>query len=147
MDSYIHTSAYALYVAPSQIPAAGLGVYTRDFIARNQRIDEYTGTVCSSNYGGGYVVMASPGVYIDAKLLPRCYMAMINDCSYIAPQYVRKKKTRIDVTPAAYYSAAGTPLTINCEFQTDGTRVWVYSTTDIAPGSELFVSYGDAYWR
>jgi hypothetical protein len=146
---YYHSSPFKLYVAQSQIPSAGLGVFTSDFIPSGERIDEYKGDLCNRSYGGAYALLLDKHTLIDAADLPRCYMAMINDCSFIPKQYVRKKKRKIDVTPVAYYSATGIPLDINCEFQinTDTKQAFVYAICDIQPGTELFISYGPDYWR
>ena len=146
---YYHSSPFNLYVAQSQIPSAGLGVFTNDSILSGERIDEYKGELCNRDYGGAYALLLTKSALIDAASIPRCYMAMINDCSFIPKQYIRKKKRKIDVTPVAYYSATGIPLDINCEFQIDEDKkqAFIHAIRDIEPGSELFVSYGADYWR
>lgn len=145
--TYFHNSSFALRIAPSQIPGAGLGVYTDSPIPPNTLIDEYTGTY--KDHGGLYALNIKPGLFIDADVWPRPYMGIINDCSFIATKYKRKKGRRIDITPAAYYSTTGAPLQINCEFRVsaDEKKAWVYSTQAIPTGSELFVEYGDQYWK
>lgn len=146
-STFFHTSAHALRVAPSQIPDAGLGVYTDSPIAAGACVDEYTGVFKS--YGGAYTLQIRPGLNIDAAVWPRPYMAIINDCTYIAPKYKKRKSRKIDITPAAYYDAAGRVLTTNCEFRIspEEKRAWIYATHDIPAGSELFVSYGADYWK
>jgi hypothetical protein len=146
-NTYTHTSKYALRIAPSQIPGAGFGVFTDTEIPADSLIDEYTGTY--KDHGGLYALELGPKLYIDADVWPRCYMGIINDCSYIAPQYKRRKGRRIDITPGTYYDSKGQPLKINCEFRVSETekKAWVYSTTTIPTGSELFISYGDDYWK
>ena len=86
--------------------------------------------------------------YVDARDFPRCYMAMLNDCSHIAKQYVKKKKRKIDITPPAYYDTNNNVLVVNCEFVIDSVakRAFVYSVSEISSGSELFISYGPDYW-
>jgi hypothetical protein len=73
----------------------------------------------------------------------------IENVQYIATQYKRRKGRRIDITPGSYYDSKGQPLKINCEFRVSETdkKAWVYSTTTIPTGSELFISYGDDYWK
>lgn len=146
-NTYFHTSPFVLRLGPSQIPNAGFGVFTDSPIPAGARIDEYHGLV--RDHGGLYALQIYPGCTIDGSVWPRCYMAILNDCSYIAPQYIRRKKRRIDVTPAAYYDAAGTVLTVNCEFVVCETerRAFVHALVDIPVGAELFVSYGKEYWK
>ena len=147
MSQYFHNSIFDLYLEKSQIPNGGLGVFTRDVIPPNTLIDEYKGE--KSQFGGAYVLEISDTYCVDAREYPRCYMAMLNDCSFIAKQTVRKKKRRVDVTPAAYYSAENNPLEINCKFvfDTEHNRAYAYSIHEIKPNSELFVSYGEDYWK
>jgi hypothetical protein len=145
-QTYYHKSIYDLRLAQSQIPNAGLGVYTDSFIPANTLIDEYTGML--RDHGGLYALQLIPGLFIDASIWPRCYMGIINDCTYIASVYKKKKKKRIDMTPAAYYDASGKVLTSNCEFRVfpKEKKAYIYSIVDIPIGSELFISYGDEYW-
>ena len=94
IERYFHNSKYNLYLSKSQIPEAGLGVYTKDFIPARTYIDEYTGEVYSFNPGGFYVLELKPNYYIDANSYPRCYMGVINDCEFIAKKIIRKKKEK-----------------------------------------------------
>lgn len=146
-ESYFHTSPFSLRLAPSQIPHAGLGVFTDSNIPAGARIDEYCGML--RDHGGAYALEVRSGLVIDGGVWPRCYMAMLNDCSYIAPVYIRRKKRRIDVTPAVYYDASGRVLSVNCEFVVYASekRAYVHALVDIPAGAELFVAYGDDYWR
>lgn len=147
-ESYVHNSQFNLFIAPSQIPNAGLGVFTKDFIPANSLIDEYFGDIYSFNPGGGYVLELEPGHYIDARNYPRCYMGMINDCEFIPKKFIRKKKRKINVTPPAYYDKNNNKLITNCEFinKLSIKKSYVVSLIDIQPGSELFISYGSSYW-
>jgi hypothetical protein len=148
MSQYSHNSVFALYLEKSQIPNGGLGVFTKDAIPPNTFIDEYTGEKLRIG-GGAYVLEISDTCRVDARDYPRCYMAMLNDCSFIAKQTLRKKKRTVNVTPVAYYDAAHNPLEINCKFvlDVDNNRAYVYSVQEIKPNSELFVSYGEDYWK
>jgi SET domain-containing protein len=139
---YVYNSSYQLLIASSQIPNAGLGVFAREDISAGSMIDEYTGTVYTSKCNSSYVFEVRPDYYIDAQELPRCYMAMLNDCSFITSRITRRKKY-----PDAYYDSKGQKLVINCEFVVNEGRVFVHSVTDIPAGAELFVSYGDDYWK
>lgn len=147
-QEYYHTSKFNLYVKESNIPNAGLGVYTHDTIPKNTRIDEYKGVI-SRYTGGAYALELTNGYRIDARELPRCYMGMINDCSHIQPKFRRKKGRNVDITPAVYYDPSGNPLEINCEFVIcyEEQRAYVHSIRDIQPEQELFISYGKDYWK
>jgi hypothetical protein len=146
-DDYYHTSKHDLYLASSQIPNAGLGVYTRTAIPPNTLIDEYTGYVRTSKYGGPYVFEVDEECYIDARDFPRCYMGMVNDCSYVLRKVKRKKKRWVDVTPDGYYDKNNQKVVVNCKFAVEGKRAYVYSIQEIPPDSELFLSYGEDYWK
>ena len=75
-------------------------------------------------------------------------MGIINDCSYVAPVYKRKKGRKIDMTPDAYYDKEGNKLVVNCEFRVvpKEKKGYVYTLIDKLQGQELFISYGKDYW-
>jgi SET domain-containing protein len=148
-ESYFYNSIFNLYLSESQIPNAGLGVFTKDFIPTGSYIDEYSGDIYSFNPGGSYVLELEQNHYIDARNYPRCYMAMINDCEFIAKKIIKKKKKKIDVTPDTYYDKNNIKLITNCEFKNpiNEKKSLIYSSIDIMPGSELFISYGHDYWK
>jgi SET domain-containing protein len=149
INKYFHNSPYNLYLTNSQIPDSGLGVFTKDFIPAGSCIDEYSGDVYFFNPGGFYVLEVNEKYYIDANNYPRCFMAMINDCGFIAKKKIRKKKRKIDITPDAYYDKNNNKLVINCEFiiKPEEKKTFVYSLIDINKDSELFISYGTNYWN
>ena len=148
-EQYYHTSAFRLILRPSNIPNSGMGVFTEDAIPAQTCIDEYQGNICSANIRGAYVLQVGSDCNIDAWAFPRCYMGMINDCSFVFKQTIRKKKRRIDITPKSYCDSNNLPLCTNCEFSTDpqNKKAYVYSMVDIPAGSELFIAYGDEYWK
>jgi hypothetical protein len=120
-ETYFHHSSFSLEIRPSQIKNAGMGVYTSDAIPNRSFIDYYVGDLYKSPMSN-YFIEIEHNLGIDAIHFPRCYMAMIND-SYQS-QY-----------------------TTNCEFIIENKTVSVYSIRDIQPGEELFISYGDQYWK
>jgi len=71
---------------------------------------------------------------------------MLNDCDYICKQFKKKRNKKIDVTPKVYYDKFNNKLVTNCQFIYNETKCLIYSTIDIQPDSELFISYGDDYW-
>ena len=122
--TYYHTSSFSLTIAPSNIPNAGQGVFTNDFIPANTIIDEYYGDVHEISFSSSrYFLEVTPTCGIDAFNYPRCYMAMINDTH-------------------------GTNHTTNCTFVIDQKekRAFIQSTIDIQRKSELYISYGNDYW-
>jgi SET domain-containing protein len=145
-EKYYHNSNFNLYLKESQIPNSGLGVYTKDIIPANTRIDEYLGDIME-NWGGSYVLCVNDFHCIDAFNFPRCYMAMINDASHVTKKIVKKRKKKIDLTPDAYYDANGVMLTNNCEFVFEKNRGFIHSLREIKPDEELFISYGKDYWK
>jgi len=147
--SYFHNSIYNLYIEKSNIPDAGLGVFTKDFIPSHSCIDEYSGETYSFNPGGFYIYEYNSNHYIDARNYPRCYMSMINDCEFIPKKVIKKKKKKITITPNAYYDENNNVLTTNCTFKKniDNKKVYIFSLVDIKPNSELFLSYGVNYWN
>jgi len=146
---YYYNSPFQLYLAASQVPKAGIGVFARETIPAGSCIDEYTGEVLSSNRVSDYVLEVRPDCFIDACELPRCYMAMINDCSYIARRVIRRKKRWVTITPNAYYDLYGRQLLINCEFVVNKAsgRAFIHSLVEIPAGAELFIEYGPDYWK
>lgn len=122
---YYNNSQFALVVKQSQIPNSGNGVYTLQHIPKDTVIAEYLGKIvpCSERIKDpDYTVYVNRKISIDAQYYPRCYMAMIND-------------------------TFGTDFAVNCKFKKCGKRVHVIASSDIAPGEELFLSYGSAYWQ
>ena len=146
---YYYNSSFQLRLASSQIPKAGLGVFACEDIPAGTCIDEYTGEVLSSNRVSNYALEVRPDCFIDACELPRCYMAMINDCSYIARRVIRRKKRWVTITPKAYHDLYGRQLLINCEFVVNKAsgRAFIHSLVDIPAGAELFIDYGPDYWK
>jgi len=147
--AYFHTSVFDLYVAQSQIPNAGLGIFTRDTIPAKTLIDEYSGELFNTTVRGFYALEIEPNVTIDARDFPRCYMAMINDCAHLTKQYIYKKQRKIGYIPDAYYDSNNEKLVHNCEFilDTEAKKAYVHSLNEIKPNSELFIDYGDEYWK
>jgi hypothetical protein len=132
-----HTSHFCLYIEKSSIVNSGYGVFTKCFIPKDSVIDEYTGTYTESLYGGEYFFRIDEDGGINAIDSPRCYMAMLNDAIYI-PSSKRALRKFVKHN-----------YTNNCYFKSDivNRKVYVYSLIDINPNSELFISYGEDYWK
>ena len=149
MNNYYHKSLFNLKIDKSQIPDAGLGVYTLEPIPKDTLIDEYFGQLFTYPIGGSYILQIDDRHCIDAINYPRCYMAMINDCSFIPKKTKKKKGKKINITPKEYYGENNQILEINCIFKIDSInkKGYIYSLVDIDSGSELFISYGHDYWN
>ncbi len=135
---YYNNSKYNLFLKESQIPGAGLGVYTKDFIANDQIIGEYEGKAVYDYdaIDDDYYFEIVPAddekrqrsFGITCLEFPRCYMAILNDAEYKSN------------------------FKNNCIFAEDQNednykkKVYILSTRDIQPGEELFCDYGDSYW-
>lgn len=117
---FFNNGLFELEIRESQIPNAGLGVYTKEFIKKGELIGEYTGSKIDSN--GAYSYILDNGKCIDASSFPRCYSAMIND-------------------------SIGSIHFQNCEFVEKNNKVFVYAKTNIPENYELFISYGIDFWR
>ncbi len=128
---YYHNSLYNLYLKKSKIQNGGIGVYTHEDIPEGKIIDEYIGDITSVSIGH-YTLCINDGIYIDAYNYPRCYMAMINDGSFVS------KKNKNKNNNIKYEN--------NCEFYVKGKKAYVKSLREIKAEEELFISYGEDYW-
>jgi SET domain-containing protein len=120
-----------LEVKESNIPGAGKGLFTNQFIPKGSRIVEYKGRIRTwkevenedENY---YIFYVTEEHVIDASRYKKSPARFINDAKGL-----QKIKG----------------LNNNAQFIIDGLRVFVEATRDIASGSEILVSYGKEYWQ
>ena len=142
-NNYYHKSKFDLFIQKSKIINSGLGIFTNDFIKANTFIDYYFGEYTEHLIGGEYFFRITEknnddniNCGINAINLPRCYMAMLNDASYI-PTSKRKLKKFIEHN---YKN--------NCTFIVDkiNKKIEIYSLVDIQIAEELFIFYGPEYW-
>ncbi len=120
-----------LEIKESNIPGAGLGLYTQVVIAKGTRIAQYKGRKRTwkevKNEGGNcYIFYVTRNHIIDAQNYKKSHARYINDASGI-------KKIK--------------GLKNNTEFLRDGDKVFVEAIRDIPAGAELFVGYGKEYWQ
>ncbi len=126
---------FDLYVAESQIPGAGMGLYTKSDIPEGELIVEYTGEVltiqqCRKRYGeelpyAPYLYFVSYQKCIDSRDTPEALARYAND----ANGFVKVKG-----------------LSNNAEFVNKKRVPYIISTCHIPAGSEIFVDYGEDYW-
>jgi len=120
-----------LLIKTSQIPGAGMGLYSNDAIAKDTIIVEYTGEITNwakvkDDWQNVYIYFLSDDHVINAKNYPDVYARYANDARGSA-----KVKT----------------LRNNSEFVNIDDRVYIRSINDIAAGEEILVGYGEDYWK
>ena len=120
---YFNNSCYNLKINYSNIEEAGFGVFALEFIPKNTFIAFYEGKIINEHFTGEYYFEINESNGIDAGEFPRCFMAMIND-------------------------SRGSLFQNNCKFVIDYKNflVEIWSTKNIEPNQELFISYGSSYW-
>ena len=123
-----------LYTKKSIIPGAGLGLFTDALIKKGQKVTEYLGEIITWAEAekrddadrGGYVYHITDKFCIDAYKHPELLARYSNDARGIT----RKKGVRN-----------------NCYYETRGKRAYIIASRNIKPGEEIFVWYGNDYWK
>lgn len=119
-----------LEIKESNIPNAGLGLFTSEFIAKDSKIVQYKGRRrtwkdVKNEDGNFYIFYVTRNHIIDANNYKKSFARYINDASGL-----KKVKGCLN----------------NTEFVREGDKVFVIATKNIAAGGELFVGYGKDYW-
>jgi hypothetical protein len=123
---------HTLVIKNSTLPGAGKGLFTKKFIPKGTRIVEYKGRVTTwkaveHDHDNAYLFTVHAGHVIDAKRSYKALARYAND----ARGFTRVKG-----------------ITNNCLYYRDeNDRVFLESKQDIPAGSEIFVSYGNDYWK
>lgn len=123
---------HILVIKNSTLPGAGKGLFTKKFIPKGTRIIEYKGRVTTwkeveHDHDNAYLFTVHSGRVIDAKRSLKALARYAND----ARGFTRVKG-----------------ITNNCLYYRDeNDRVFLESKQDIPAGSEIFVSYGNDYWK
>lgn len=121
-----------LFVRKSTIPNSGKGLFTRKFIPKGTRIVEYKGRISSwkdvkdEDGKNGYIFYVTRNHVINALPVKSALARYAND----ARGLVRIKG-----------------ITNNCDYITDGKKAYIESKRDIPAGAEIFVDYGNDYWK
>ena len=120
-----------LEVKQSDIPGAGLGLFTTETINKGDKIVEYKGKIktwaeAKHDDGNFYIFYVNDQHVIDGATNKKGLARFINDA---------KGLTRIK------------GVTNNAEFVCVGLRVFVVATKNIPAGSEILVGYGKEYWQ
>lgn len=123
-----------LEVKTSTLPKAGKGLFTKRDIKKGERIVEYLGEIIT-----------------DKELEKRAekdiygYAFYINSRRVIDAYYTPEALARYANDAAGLQRTLG--LKNNCCYEIWKNRGWITAEKDIKAGSELFVSYGAAYWK
>lgn len=132
--------ASGVHVSPSQIPDAGMGLYTTMARKRGDRIVRYEGQrydyrknrEASEAMAGDYLLMYKPHQFIDAACPETSGLARYcNDCT-------------------SEHRHGALSRGNNCRFVYDAGKdeVWLTATRNLEAGEECFVAYGsNSYWK
>ena len=121
-----------LYVKKSNIPGAGKGLFTRQFIARGTLIVEYKGRittwkeVLNGKVFNGYVFYINRRHVIDCMTYKKALARFANDANGIYKIEILKN---------------------NAEFIIQHKKVYIKVVKDINADEEILVSYGKEYWK
>ncbi|HYG17742.1 MAG TPA: SET domain-containing protein-lysine N-methyltransferase [Ohtaekwangia sp.] len=121
-----------LYIKKSNLPNAGMGLFTKKFIPKGTRIVEYKGRISTwkdikdEDGKNGYIFYVTRNHVIDALPHKKALARYAND----ARGLVRIKG-----------------MTNNCDYITDGKTPYIESKRDIPAGGEILVDYGQDYWK
>ncbi len=121
-----------LYIRKSTLPNAGKGLFTRKAIPKGTRIVEYKGKrskwkdVKDEDGRNGYIFYINRSNVIDALATKNALARYAND----ARGLVRIKG-----------------LINNADYVVDGLKAFIESKRNIPPNSEIFVDYGNDYWK
>ena len=120
-----------LFTAVSQLPNAGLGLFTRQAILKNTIIVEYKGRVSAwkevkeGKDFNGYVFYITRNTVIDAKRTTSAFARYANDA-----QGLSKVKGIVN----------------NAVYDVKGKKAFIKASKNIPAGGEIFVAYGKEYW-
>ena len=128
---------YGLYLKPSAIPHAGLGLFTLRDIQKGRRIAAYTGVLRTDEEldrmeanANAYAVRIKKNLSVDASSTQTALGRYANDCRSVN---VRRKEC----------PGTNAKFVVNQRTQ----KVYLKATKRIQAGSEIFLAYGRAYWN
>ena len=120
-----------LVVKSSTIPGSGMGLFTKAFIPKGSRIVEYKGKVSTwkevdhNNGNNGYIYYVNRNLVINASGYKKALARFANDAKGVS----RVKG-----------------FANNSIYQFYNGKVYIESTKDIPPNTEILVEYGKEYW-
>lgn len=121
-----------IVVKKSNLPGAGKGLFARHFIPKGTPIAEYTGKIKT---------------WKDVKEESgnNVYLYYMNRNHVIDARNHKKSKARYANDARGLKRIKG--FSNNAAYTERGSRVFIESTKDIAPGEEILVNYGKEYWE
>jgi uncharacterized protein len=121
-----------LVIKKSNLPEAGMGLFTTQKIPKGTRIVEYKGRIRTwkevqdDPRFNGYVFYIRPKTVIDAMRRKKAFARYANDAKGLR---------------------RGAGIKNNAAYIREGDRVYIDATHDIPAGGEIYVSYGKDYWN
>ena len=121
-----------LFIKKSTIPNAGKGLFTKKFITKGSHVVEYKGKVSTwkevkhEDGKNAYIFYVNRNHVINGEKTMKALARYANDA---------KGLTRIK------------GVINNCDYAVVGLKAYIESKKDIPAGSEIFVDYGDEYWK
>jgi SET domain-containing protein len=118
-------------VKQSSLPAAGKGLFAKEFIPKGSRIVEYKGKITTwkevdgKDGNNGYIYYVKRDHVIDASRHTGALARYANDARGL-------KRVK--------------GITNNAEYVEEGGKVFIESRKDIPAGREILVEYGKDYW-
>lgn len=135
-----------LYLAPSKIPGAGMGLFTSIDIQKGTPVTEYKGVLCFDNSSSSSRKIHNNHMYCYGITNDRCINSQnkkrsnvsryANDFAYMGRLSAKKL--------APLRPANNNLVWKNYKYK---TRVWMEARKDIPKDSELGICYGLSYWR
>lgn len=156
-ECWIHTKHNdGLRVHKSAIAGAGDGLFAVNGFKKGEVIMEYMGEHVSSGSGAGGDP-ETKGIDFDAPGDTLAAYAVETNHICVRDEYDHQNNEREVVNAwestagvARYANDARSDEKNNAKFGEDKTlkgRMFMVATKEIAPGSEIFVDYGDDYWK
>lgn len=115
-------------IRPSTVRGAGQGLFALERIEAGVTIGEYTGDVVDSRWRA-------------MRLRDRSYLAPTCDTAFFIDALRRPE------VMMRYLCHHPRKEKRNAQFMDQGIRKFVVTTRPVDPGEELFIGYGDTYWR
>jgi len=121
-----------LVVKTSTIPGSGLGLFTKEAIAKGSQIIEYKGRITTWKEA-------------DKDEGRNAYLFRVKQYHTIDARPYLKSLSRYANDANGFTQIPG--LKNNCVYVIEGLRVFVESVKDIPAGAEILVDYGKEYWQ
>ena len=129
---FMVTTSKTLTVKRSTLPGAGKGLFTKTFIQKGDKIIEYKGKI--TNW--------KDADHMDGKNL---YIFYVNRNHVIDAGNNKDILARYANDARGLGKVKG--INNNSAYISNNKRIFITATRDIAPGTEILVGYGKAYWE